>query len=299
MRSIMRRDTGVSYQEFLTGLAKESGIATPTRADLARLDRHRPKKTSNKDWQSPSDADAKVAKMKDGRTHLAHKAEHAVDMETSALVAVSLYGADEGDTTTLAPTVATATENLRSVQDDGCDVALLEEVVADKGYHSNETMEWLNQAEVRAYVSEPERGRRRWQGKKASQRAVYANRRRIRGNRGRRLMKQRGERIERTFAHCYETGRMRRVHLRGRSNILKRLLVHGAAYNLALAMRQLSSAGVPRAWADLTRLARAAARAFLSAVRRLYRSRAAVRSRLSGGTRRPQVAHQHLWAAVA
>lgn len=253
MRSIVRRDTGASYDEFLTDLAKESGIETPTRGDLARLDRKRPKKTSNKDWRSPTDPDAKITKMKDGRTHLAHKVEHAVDMETTALVAVTLNGADDGDTTTIWNTVATASEALREVQDNGYPVALMDEFVADKGYHSNESMELAEMMGLRGYVSEPDRGRRRWKGKVDAQAAVYANRRRVRGKRGRRLMRQRGERIERTFAHCYETGGMRRVHLRGHPNILKRLLVHGAGYNLALVMRKLCGAGVPRAWANLAR----------------------------------------------
>ena len=99
MRSIVRRDTGESYQAFLTGLAKASGIETPTREDLARLDRKRKKKTSNKDWTNPHDPDAKVTKMKNGCTHLAHKAEHAVDLETGAMVAVTVQGANAGDTT--------------------------------------------------------------------------------------------------------------------------------------------------------------------------------------------------------
>jgi transposase len=101
MRSIVRRDTGESYEEFLTGLAKASGMETPTREDPARLDRKRKKRTSNKEWMSPVDPDARVTKMKDGRTHLAHKAEHAVDLDTGAVVAVTLQGADKGDTTTL------------------------------------------------------------------------------------------------------------------------------------------------------------------------------------------------------
>ena len=268
MRSIVRRDTGASYDDFLTDLAKESGIETPTREDLARLDRKRPKKTSNKDWRSPSDPDAKITKMKDGRTHLAHKVEHAVDMETTALVAVTLHGADQGDTATIWDTVATASEAMREVQDSGHPVALIDEIVADKGYHSNETLELLETTDLRSYVSEPKRGRRRWKGKKDAQAAVYSNRRRVTGNRGRRLMRQRGERLERTFAHCYETGGMRRVHLRGHPNILKRLLVHGAGYNLALAMRNLCGAGVPRAWADL---ARAVKRSIRSVFRHLGR----------------------------
>ena len=153
MRSIVRRDTGEDYTAFLIRLAKVSGIETPPSADLARFDRKRKKKTSNKEWTHPHDPDAKVAKMKDGRTHLAHKAEHAVDLETGAVVGVTIQGADTVDTTTMVETVARD--------------------------------------------------------------AVYANRRRIRGNRGRELLRRRGELLERPFAHLYDTGGMRRVHLRG------------------------------------------------------------------------------------
>jgi transposase len=116
MRSIVRRDTGELYQAFLTRLAQASGIETPTRDDLARLDRKRKKKTSNKDWTNPYDPDAKVTKMKDGRTHLAHKAEHAVDLETGAIVAVTLQGADKGDTATIVETAVAAAEQVEDAQ---------------------------------------------------------------------------------------------------------------------------------------------------------------------------------------
>jgi len=299
MRSIVRRDTGASYEEFLTDLAKESGIETPTREDLARLDRKRPKKTSNKEWRSPVDPDAKVTKMKDGRTHLAHKVEHAVDMETTALVAVTLNGADEGDTTTIWNTVATASEALREVQDNGYPVALIDEFVADKGYHSNESMELAEEMGLRGYVSEPDRGRRRWKDKADAQAAVYANRRRVRGKRGRRLMRQRGERIERTFAHCYETGGMRRVHLRGHPNILKRLLVHGAGYNLALAMRKLCGAGVPRAWANLARAMKRSIRGICRPLVRIIQSGIVIRRGRSRIGNIPRKHYRHSLAAAA
>src|SRR5438445_921398 len=96
MKSIVRRDTGESYDEFLRGLAEASGIKTPSRDALLRLYRRRKKKTSNEDWMSPADPDARVAKMKDKRTHLAHKAENAVDTQTGAIVAVTIQGADQG-----------------------------------------------------------------------------------------------------------------------------------------------------------------------------------------------------------
>jgi len=249
MRSIVRRDTGASYEEFLKGLAKASGIKTPTREALARLDRRRKKKASNDDWTSPSDPDAKITKMKDGRTHLAHKAEHAVDVDTGAIVAVTVQGADQGDTSTIGKTLEEAEEQLDAVMEraeeqlhpDG-----LSEVVADKGYHSDRTMVELEDQGLRSYVSEPERGRRKWRDDIVAQQAVYANRRRIRGERGKRLHRMRGELIERPFAHLYETGGMRRTHLRGHTNILKRLLIHTAGFNLGLVMRTSIGVGTPR-----------------------------------------------------
>ena len=241
MRSIVRRDTGESYDAFLTRLAEASGLATPTRAELARFDRTRKKKGSNDDWRHPHDPDAKIAKMKDGRTHLAHTAEHVVDLETGAIVGVTVQGADEGDTTTMVETLITAAEQVEAVGGAG-----IVEVVGDKGYHSNETMVGFAELGVRSYVSEPDRGRRKWKGKAAARQAVYANRRRIRGARGQRLLRQRGELLERPNAHLYETGGMRRVHLRGHPNILKRLLVHVCGFNLGLLMRQLTGVGTPR-----------------------------------------------------
>jgi transposase len=250
MRSIVRRDTGESYQEFLTGLAQASGIATPTRADLARLDRQRKKKTPNKDWEHPWDPDAKIAKMKDGRTHLAYKAEHAVDLETGALVAVTLQDADQGDTTTIIETAIAAAEQIEDAQATVQAPQPLAELIADKGYHSNQTMIELEAVGLRTYVAEPDRGRRDWSEEPAARTLVYANRRRIRGARGRRLMRQRGERIERSFAHLYDTGGMRRTHLRGHTNILKRLLVHAGGFNLGLVMRHLIGSGTPRGLQD-------------------------------------------------
>ena len=246
MRSIVRRDTEETYQEFLTRLAKASGIETPTREDVARLDRKRKKKTSNKDWKHPWDPDAKVTKMKDGRTHLAHKAEHAVDLETGAVVAVTVQDADDGDTTTIAETTIAATEQIADAQAEVDEPQALEEIVADKGYHSNRTMVDLDAVDLRSYIAEPDRGRRDWSKDPEAQAPVYGNRRRTRGRRGRRLMRARGETIERSFAHIYDTGGMRRTHLRGHTNILKRLLVHVAGFNLGLLMRQVIGLGTPR-----------------------------------------------------
>ena len=250
LRTIVRRDTGEGYQEFLQRLALESGIKTPTREQLARLDRKRAHKGSNEEWEHPHDPDARIAKMKDGRTHLAHKVEHAVDFSSGAVVAVTLQPADAGDTATGRETVCEAGEQIATVaggeKGEAVNPEGPKEVVLDKGYHSNEVLAELADWKVRSYCSEPERGRRRWEGKKAEQAAVYANRRRIRGERGKRLLRQRGEKVERSFAHCYETGGMRRVHLRHHRNILKRLLVHVAAFNLGLVMRKILGRGTPR-----------------------------------------------------
>ncbi len=209
LRSIVRRDTGEGYEAFLTGLAEASGIVTPTRAELARFDRKRKKKGSNDDWTHPQDPDAKITKLKDGRTHLAHTAEHAVDLETGAIVGVTVQDADDGDTTTMVETLITAADHVEAVLPAGAGIA---EVVGDKGYHSNETMVAFAALGMRSYVSEPDRGRRNWTGKAAARDAVYANRRRIRGTRGQRLLRRRGELLERPNAHLYETGRLRRVH---------------------------------------------------------------------------------------
>jgi transposase len=247
LRSIVRRDSGESYQEFLTQLAEASGIETPTREDLARLDRKRKHKGSNDDWTHPGDPDAKITKMKDGRTHLAHKAEHAVDLETGAVVAVTVQDADQGDTTTSIKTLIEAAEQIEAVIPDSEGP---KEIVADKGYHSNQALVDLEAVGMRSYISEPDRGRRNWKDNPDAQNAVYRNRRRIRAERGKRLLRQRGELLERPFAHLYETGAMRRTYLRGHQNILKRILLHAAALNLGLLMRTLFGVGTPRSLQD-------------------------------------------------
>ena len=241
MRSIVRRDTGESYQQFLTRLAAASGLKTPTRAALTRLDRRRKKRTSNAEWVNPSDPDAKVTQMKDGRTHLAHQVEHAVDLETGALVAVTLHGADVGDTTSLLATTLTAAEQLAAAH-----ATVPTALVGDKGYHSNDTLLTLAVLGIRSYLAEPDRGRRCWTKAPEAQRPVYGNRRRVGGRRGKRLMRRRGEYVERTFAHVYDTGGLRRTHLRGHQNILKRLIVHAGAFNLGLLMRHAIGRGTPR-----------------------------------------------------
>lgn len=241
MRSIRRRDDGRDYTEYLKDLAKAEGIEEPTREQAVRLDRKRKKKASNRDWKSPADPDARIAKMKDGRTHLAHKAEHAVDLSSGAVVAVTLQAADLGDTTTIQATLQEAQTSAALVNERG-----VEEVVADKGYHSNQVLVDVHAQGARSYIPEPERGPRHWDGKQKEQKRVYANRRRMRGRRGKDLQKLRTELTERSFAHMYETGGMRRTHLRGRKNILKRLLFHAVGFNLALLVRKSFGIGKPR-----------------------------------------------------
>jgi transposase len=261
MRSIVRRDNGDSYDEFLRGLAQQSGLQTPTRDDLARLDRKRKKKTSNQDWVNPHDRDARIAKMKDGRRHLAHKAEHAVDLDSGAVVAVTLQAADQGDTTTVHQTLAEAGQAVAELiereaekvpgQEPKVHLGGVQEIVADKGYHSGSMLAKMKAAAVRTYIPErQQRGQRHWQGKAAQRQAVYANRRRVQGGYGKQLLKKRGELIERSFAHVYDTGGMRRTHLRRHPNILKRQLIHIGAFNLSLILRRLMGAGTPREWRD-------------------------------------------------
>ena len=259
LRSIVRRDTGESYESYLDELARESGIETPTRADIARVDKKRPKKGSNKEWVHPTDPEAEIMKMKDGRTHLSHKLEQAVDMSgDGAVLSVTLHGGTKGDTTSLPDTLEEAQSNLDDLASDPATREMIHddagrEVVADKGYHSNDTLVALIEEDYRTYISEPDRGARKWQGKEDAQAATYANRRRIRGDRGKGLLRCRGELLERPFAHYLEAGGMRRTHLRQHGNILKRLLVHVAGFNLGILMRSLLGTGTPRAYAELAR----------------------------------------------
>ena len=224
-------------------------METPTRADLARLDRKRRKKASNKEWEHPHDPAARITKTKDGRTHLAHKVEHAADMQTGAILAVTVRGADQGDTTTIKDTMietAREMETLAADPESKLQDDFLSEIVADKGYHSNDTVTAFREFGMRSDISEPDRGRRNWKDKAAEQKTVYANRKRIRGERGEQLLRQRSLMLERPFAHTLETGGMRRVHLRHRDNILKRILIQYAALNLSLIIRDKFGNGTPR-----------------------------------------------------
>ena len=209
-------------------------------ADLATMDRKRPKKGSNKDWKHPHDPEARIAKMKDGRTRLAHKLEVGVDMETCVVAGVTVQTMDGGDTASLPVTLDETERRLAEVG------AEPKEVVGDKGYYSNTTMTGVRKRGQRTYVSEPNRGRRKWKGKRDAQKAVYGNRRRIKGERGKQLLRKRGEMLERTFAHLLVSGGLRRVHVRGHEEIRKRMLVHAAALNLSLVMRTCFGFGTPR-----------------------------------------------------
>ena len=241
MKSLVRRDTGQTYDDYLRHLAQSEGIEQPTKEQLARLDRKRKKKASNDDWTNPHDPSARITKMKDGRTKLAYKAEHAVDLASGALLAVTVQPADRGDTTSYAETLEAAQREARKSHPLG-----IEEVVMDKGYHSGAVLVDLAAREIRSYVPEPERGKRHWSGKADEQHCVYANRQRVRAERSKRLQKLRGELCERSFAHCYETGALRRMHVRGMDNALKRVLAQAAAFNIGLLLRKLSGWGKPR-----------------------------------------------------
>ena len=265
MRSIVRRDDGTGYEEWLEQVARASGIGTPTREDLAKLDRKRPRKGSNKDWVHPHDPESRIAKMKDGRTRLAHKFEQAVDMETGAVVAVTVQTMDGGDTASLPHTLDEAECQLAEVG------AEPREVVADKGYHSNRTMTEIEDRWLRSYVSEPNRGRRNWKRNRDAQEPTYANRRRIRGDRGKRLLRQRGERLERGFAHLLATGGLRRVHVRGQEEIRKRILIQAATFNLGLLMSRRFGFGTPRALQGLAAAQAALAGHVSTAVAHIFR----------------------------
>jgi transposase len=247
LRSIVRRGSGEDCREMLKRLAKESGIATPTADDLLRLDRNRPgKRLSNADRASPTDPEAKVAKLKDGRTRLAYKPEHAVDLDSGAIAAAAIHPADQGDTTTLPETLQAAAANLATV-DAAPTPADPAELVADKGYHSRDGLKELEDGAWKSRIAEKKvPGVSRWRGDEAARRAVYNNRARLRSEVAKEVFKPRAELVERSFALTLDRGGMRRAWLRGRENLHKRYLVHVAGYNLGLIMRLLIGAGTPR-----------------------------------------------------
>jgi transposase len=266
LRTIVRRDDGRTYREMLTQMAQESGIETPTTDDLVRLDRARKgKKLSNEEWMSKTDPQAKIAKLKDGRTHLAYKPEHAVDLDTGIVVAAVLHPADEGDTTTIAGTLTAAEKNLAQIS-AAPTKQKPSELVTDKGYHSRAVLKALDAGMWKTRIAEPKQsGFSRWHGDDKARAAVYANRTRLGSAVGKQAMRRRSEIVERSFAHNLDRGGMRRTWLRGRENVHKRYLVHVAGHNLGILMRLLVGAGTPREAA-----ARALARLFL-----LYTQKAA------------------------
>jgi transposase len=251
MKSIVRGDTGEDWKEYLTRLMKEEGLIDaedepPSDEELRKFDKSRKdKKVSNEEWTSPTDPDARIAKMKDGTTHLAYKAEHVLDLETEAILAAEIYHADYADTTTLEDSLHQAQINQEAAGSE----EEIKDAVADKGYHSNATLANLHEhTPYRSYVPEPElKHARVWTDKPPEQKAaVYANRRRSRGQRGKKLQRLRSERLERSFAHVCETGGARRTWLTGIENVRKRYLISAAAHNLGLLMRSLFKMGTPR-----------------------------------------------------
>jgi len=247
LRAIVRRATGEGYREMLERLAEESGIATPTAEDLIRLDRKRKgERLSNAEWASPTDPEARIAKLEDGRTRLAYEPEHAVDLDTGAIVAAEVHPADRGDTATLPETLKSAEANLAAVgaaptPEDPA------ELVADKGYHSRDGLKDLEDGAWKSRIAEKKvPGVNRWRGDEEARRAVYNNRARLRSGVAKEAFKLRAELVERSFALTLDRGGMRRAWLRGGENLKKRYLVHVAGYNLGLIMRLLVGAGTPR-----------------------------------------------------
>jgi transposase len=258
MKSIVRRDTGEDWKQFVTRLMHEEGAIDknyePTDEEIRRYDKKRKnKRVSNDEWVSPSDPESRITQMKDGRTHLAYKVEHVVDLKSDVILAAEIYPADHADTQTLVDSVMEAVENVKQA---GAETEI-EEVVADKGYHAAETIELADDLNFRTYIPERKQPyRSRWTDKPAAQqRAVYANRRRLRRAKSRQFQRWRSERCERTFAHVCETGGMRRSWLKKVVNVSKRYLIAAAAHNLGRILRKLFGVGKPRTLQDLAVLA--------------------------------------------
>ena len=249
MKSIVRRDTGEDYQKYVERLMREEGLVeegtAPSAEERRKFDKTRKKTASNDEWLNPHDPTAKIARMKDGTTHLAYKAEHVIDLDSGLLVAAVITPADQSDTATLTTSVTKAEVHMANAGHE----QLVEEIVADAGYHSNEVLtELKDELQCRTYIPEPKgKHQRTWTDKPPEQKAaVYANRRRTRGARGRRLQRQRSEQVERSIAHVCETGGARRTWLRGIENVAKRYSIAAAAHNLGCLMRKLFKMGTPR-----------------------------------------------------
>lgn len=253
MKSIVRRDGGDTWKQYLTKLAKEAGIEDPTDAELRRFDRKRKgKKTSNDDWQSPTDPDARIVKMKDGRTHLAYKAEHVVDLDTNIVIGASIHPGNAADGETVKETIVEAQGNLNDATEQQCCIT---EMAADKGYNKTETLVWAEERGIRTYIPEAEHKHgRRWRDKPEGwQTACYNTRRRVERAKGKALQRTRSELVERTFAHVCETGGGRRTWIRGLVEVSKRYLVQVAAHNLGIILRKIFGAGTPRGWGRAAR----------------------------------------------
>lgn len=221
---------------------------------MARFDRKRKdKKCSNEEWEHPHDPDARIGRDKHNATDMLYKMEKADDLETGAIMAVTVQPADTGDTDSMKETLLAAVDNIVVVLEDeqvaqkSEQVDVVTELVGDKGYHSNDTCRFhTEEAGIRTYFSEPERGIRNWEGKESERKAVYGNRRRIRGEHGKRLKKRRGEICERGFAHLCDTGGQRRTYLRGLVNVTKKALIGAMGFNLALLLRKVFGLRKPR-----------------------------------------------------
>jgi transposase len=243
MKTIVRKDSGEDWKDYLKRLMAEEGIENPTDEEVRRFDKKRKKKVSNQEWQSPADPDSRIARMKDGTTHLAYKAEHTVDLGSEFVLAAAVHAADQADPATLVDSILQAQVNLVLAGSE----QEIEEAVADKGYHKAETLAECEEWNTRTYIPEPKRKKYNWEDKpQAWRRATAANRRRVRGARSKRLQKKRSELVERSFAHVCETGGGRRTWLRGLMNVSKRYVVQVAAHNLGLLMRKLFGFGKPR-----------------------------------------------------
>ena len=253
MKSIVRRDTGETYQEMLERLAEESGIKTPTKAELITFDRKRKgKKTSNKDWQSTTDEESRIAKLKDGRTHMAYKPEHVVDLESGAIVSAMIHPADQSDTKTIATTLEDAQAKLCAIRgkEEAPSIDEPFDLVADKGYHSRGVLKDLPDS-CRSRISEPKhKGQLRWHGDVEARDAVYGNRARLKSCKGKALLRVRGEKVERSFAHCLDRGGMRRSFLCGAENIEKCYIIHIAGFNFGILLRALFGFGTSKGLTD-------------------------------------------------
>jgi transposase len=255
MKSIVRKDTGEDWRAYVVRLMREEGLIEadrePTDEEVRRYDKGRKdKRVSNDEWQSSTDPDSRIAKMKDGRTHLAYKAEHVVDLANELVLAAEIYPANRADTDTLLDSVMQATLNVDAANERaGLGGERIEEVAADKGYHAAATLELADALSLRTYIPEPKRKHRsRWSGKPEAHRtAVVNNRRRTGREKSRKLQRLRSERVERSFAHTCETGGARRSWLRGLADVTKRYLMTAAAHNLGRVLRKLFGVGKPRA----------------------------------------------------